>query len=94
MTQYRSSGIRETRRRPLPTCPELDSIPELDLVPELVEVAEGQVEVAPTPDGPAVPVPAGHYLIVGASELPRVVAGRLVWRLEPAKRGAYEPTFP
>jgi ferric-dicitrate binding protein FerR (iron transport regulator) len=60
----------------------------------LIEVAEGQVEVAPRPDGPTVPVPAGHYLVVGASEQPRAVVGRLVWRLEPAKRGAYEPAFP
>jgi ferric-dicitrate binding protein FerR (iron transport regulator) len=51
----------------------------------LVEVAEGQVQVAPKPDGASVVVPAGHYLIVGPSKKPRVVAGRLAWRLEPMK---------
>ncbi len=51
----------------------------------LVEVAEGRVEVAPKPDGPRVVVRAGHYLIVGATAKPRVVRGRLAWRLEPIK---------
>ena len=60
----------------------------------LVEVAEGQVEVAPRPDGPSVPVSAGHYLIVGADAAPRVRAGRLAWRLEPAQPDAYVPVLP
>jgi len=60
----------------------------------LIEVAEGEVEVAPVPEGPSVTVPAGHYLIVGASAEPKVVEGRLVWRLEPARRGDYDPQLP
>jgi ferric-dicitrate binding protein FerR (iron transport regulator) len=60
----------------------------------LVEVAEGQVHVAPRPDGPSVVVSAGHYLIVGADASPRVHAGRLAWRLEPAKPGDYVPVLP
>jgi ferric-dicitrate binding protein FerR (iron transport regulator) len=60
----------------------------------LIEVAEGEVEVAPVPEGPGVMVPAGHYLIVGASAEPKAVEGRLVWRLEPAKRGEYDPKLP
>jgi ferric-dicitrate binding protein FerR (iron transport regulator) len=60
----------------------------------LIEVAEGEVEVAPVPEGPSVTVPAGHYLIVGASAEPQVVEGRLVWRLEPARRGDYDPQLP
>ena len=60
----------------------------------LVEVAEGQVQVMPQPDGPSVVVPAGHYLIIGAATPPRVLAGRLAWRLEPAKPRAYGPTLP
>ena len=60
----------------------------------LVEVAEGQVQVTPKPDGPSVLVPAGHYLIVGANAAPRVHEGRLAWRLEPAKPGTYMPVLP
>ncbi len=60
----------------------------------LVEVAEGQVQVAPRPDGPSVAVPAGHYLIVGANAAPRVQAGRLAWRLELAKPDSYVPILP
>ncbi|MGA2068347.1 MAG: FecR domain-containing protein [Thermoguttaceae bacterium] len=51
----------------------------------IVEVAMGHAGVSDRPDGPAVPVDANQYAIVGAGGKPQVAKGGLTWRLAPAQ---------
>ena len=50
----------------------------------IVEVAMGHARVSDRPGGPAVPVHANQYAIVGAGGKPQVAQGGLTWRLAPA----------
>ena len=50
----------------------------------IVEVAQGQVQVARTSDGRMLTVRANHYVIVSPAVEPKLLDGRLAWRLEPA----------
>lgn len=50
----------------------------------IIEVAQGRVQVTRTSDGRTLSVGADHYVVVGPADEPRVLDGRLDWRLEPA----------
>ncbi|MGD0896707.1 MAG: FecR domain-containing protein [Thermoguttaceae bacterium] len=51
----------------------------------LVEVAEGRVEVTRTSDGRTLAVGANNYAVVSPAAEPKVLNGRLAWRLEPVR---------
>ena len=51
----------------------------------IVEVAQGQVQVTRTSDGRTLAVDANHYTVVSPAAEPKLLDGRLAWRLEPAR---------
>jgi ferric-dicitrate binding protein FerR (iron transport regulator) len=51
----------------------------------IIEVAFGNVKVVPAAGGPDVVVPPAHYVILSASQKPRVEAGLLALRFEPVQ---------
>ena len=49
----------------------------------IVEVAQGHVQVTRTADGRTLTVNANHYTVISPAAEPKLLDGRLAWRLEP-----------